>query len=118
LWGPVETNSVLVPLLKRCVDVLSHEGNLHGAADERAMLGAGRGNNKRENRAAIRRRNCDPALIGTGMRIGYHIESKLIDLKPQASIVIANQNVALEHPQVWGMGIGANSVPVRSVQRG
>ena len=89
---------MLVPLLKRCVDILGNEGNLHGAADERAILGAGRGNNKRENRAAIRRRNCDPALTGTEMHIGYHIESKLIDVKPQASIVITNKNVGLEHP--------------------
>jgi hypothetical protein len=63
---------------------------------------------------AIKALSGDPALVGAETHIGYHIESNLIDVKPQASIVIANKNVGLEHPQVR-MGIGANSVPVRSV---
>jgi hypothetical protein len=77
------------------IPVTSNPGDDRHCADLplRRELIARHGNDKRENRAAIQGRN--PAVTGIETGVSDHIESKLLYVKPQASIMIANETLDL-----------------------
>ena len=48
---------------------------------------------QREDRRPIRRRDCYPALAGRKLGVKSHLESKLVQVESQASILVSNENV-------------------------
>ena len=73
-------------------DIFGNKNYLRGPADELVLRGAGLGRDQREHRGAVGRGDGYPAA---GLKLGVEgqIESKLIQIESQASLLIANEDV-------------------------
>jgi len=105
----MKANPAPTPLLKRGIYIFGDESNLTGPANELEFFRVGLRSDKHENRAAIRRCNRYPAVAGFETGVSNQPESKLVQVKSQAPILIANKNCALENTQVRVLPIQAGS---------
>src|SRR6266849_9849823 len=81
-------DAALGPLSVLGENIVSNKGNLCGSSDEFVFSRAGPGRYKREDRSAVWRSHCNPAFTGLKPSIVDEIESKLIEIESQASILI------------------------------
>src|SRR5262245_40103040 len=109
----VTTNSALTPLLMHGIDIFSDENNLPCPADQLIFFGAGGRSDKRNDRAAVRRRDRYPAANAFNVVVGHQTESELVQVELQAPIMIADENRGEENAQVGRLTIQAQSGSVR-----
>jgi hypothetical protein len=74
-------------------DIVSHKRNLRGPTDKLVFSGAGPGRDEREYGGAVRRRYGYPSFTGLEAGIIDQTESELVEVEPQASILISNENL-------------------------
>ena len=89
----LKADAVPGPFLKLGRDVFGDKNNLGGAADELVLLRLGLGNNKRKDRAAVRRGDGYPAVTRLKSGIEGQMESELIQVEAQAAILVTNVDV-------------------------
>src|SRR5271154_2645368 len=88
-------HSAAAPQLISCIDVLSDKANVRWPPDKLVVLRTALGRKQGKNCAAIRGRDRDPAAK-LKAAVGQHAESKLVHVKLQAPVVIANVDVRFE----------------------
>jgi hypothetical protein len=96
----LKMNAALTPLLERGINIFGDESNLTGPANELEFFRFGLRSHQYKDRAAIWRRNSYPAVTGFEADIGDQPESKPVQVELQASLLVANENGALENSQV------------------
>jgi len=89
----VKADAALGPFEELGGDVFGDEDDLGGATDELVLSGAGLGGDQRENRGAVGRSNGDPAIAGLQVGVVGHMESELVEIKAQAAVLIAHENI-------------------------
>src|SRR5882757_9490496 len=94
-----KTHPAAAPQIVGGMNVFGDKRNLRVPADQLVVLRAALGGDHRQDRAAVGRRNRHPSAEFE-TRFGNNAESKLIDIKLQRSIVIANKNIRLENTQI------------------
>jgi hypothetical protein len=107
-----KTNPALTPLLVYGVDIFGDKNKLLCLADQAIFFGARLRSDKRKEPGAIRRRHRYPAAAAFKAVISDQIEPKLIQVKLQASILIANEDSRAEDAQVGRLAIQAHSCPL------
>lgn len=95
-----ETHSAFTPFAELGGDILGHKNNLRGPANELVLYRVWIRRDQRQHRRTIRRRDCYPTLAGLQARVKCQIEPQLIQVKPQASILIAHINVDRVNPEI------------------
>lgn len=88
----MEPDPALAPFFAFGAYVFGHENNLGGLTDELAFFRAGLRSDQRKTCRPIRRANGQPAIARREAVIKSQMKSKLIQVEPQASILIANIN--------------------------
>ena len=79
--------------MKFAGNVFRDKYNLRGSADELVFLRVRLGNDQRKNRAAIRRSYGNPPVTRLKPRIKRQMKSKLIQVEPQAAVLIAHEDI-------------------------
>ena len=79
--------------MKFAGNVFGDKYNLRGPSDELVFLRAGLGNDQRKDRAAIRRSHGNPPVARLKPRIESQMKSKLIQIEPQAAVLIAHEDI-------------------------
>jgi hypothetical protein len=87
-----EMNSPPVPLLVLRPDVLGHKDDLSGATNEAFVPGSGLGRDKRQDRGAVGRGEAYPTPGAFESKIDEEPEPELLHVKPQAAVLIANED--------------------------
>jgi hypothetical protein len=108
----MKMNPALTPLLIHGIDIFGDENDLSRPANQIIFFRAWLRRDKRNNRAAIRRRHRYPAATAFKAVISNQVESKLIQVELQASILIANENRGEENAQVGRLAIQAQRGPI------
>ena len=103
-----ESNPALAPFAELGGDIFGDKNNLCGPANELVLCRIGIRRDQRQHRRAIRRRDRYPALAGLQAGVKCQIETQLIQVEPQASILIAHINVDRVNPEI-------RITPVRAV---
>jgi len=85
--------SALGPFLKLGGNVFGDENYLGGAADEFGFLGFGLGDDERKDGAPIGWGDGHPAVTGLEAGVECQPETKLIEIEPQAAILVADVDV-------------------------
>lgn len=88
----MKTDPALTPLLILGIDIFGYENNLLCLSNQVIFFGAGIRNDKRKDRAAIRRGDRYPSATAFKTVISDQTESKLIEVELQAPIMIVNEN--------------------------
>lgn len=73
-------------------DIVGHKGNLRGPANKLVLSRSGLRRHERKDRRAAGWSDRHPAFTGLEPGIVNQAESKLAEVEPQASILIANKN--------------------------
>ena len=89
-------NSSLAPFIELSGDVLCKKENTAVSPDEFVLLGVGLRGDKCKIRAAIERRNFNPTCAGFKAMIHHQPKTKLVEVKPQTPLLIAN----IDHDEV------------------
>ena len=95
-----KANSALSPLAVGRHDIFGHKRDRRGLADQLVLVRVGFRRDQGEHGGAVRRRNADPALSGLKTHIKGQVESELIQVESQASVLIADENVNRVHAEV------------------
>ena len=88
-----KANSALAPFAKFGRDIISDEYDLGGAADELELFRIRTGRDQRKYRASVGWRHGHPAFAGLKAAIEGEVEPELIQVKAQASLLVANVDV-------------------------
>jgi hypothetical protein len=88
----LEVNSTLVPFSVFCVNIVGHENYLTASANQFVFGGIRRRSHQRYSGSSIWRIHRDPATAVVETRIDYEIESQLVYVEAQASVLIANED--------------------------
>src|SRR5262249_3990304 len=92
-----KTDPALTPLQIQCVDIFGDKNELPYLANQVIFFRARLRSNKRKESAAVRRRHGYPAATTLKLVVNNQIESELIPVESQASILIANENSGAEN---------------------
>src|SRR5207245_6364798 len=114
----MEANPALGPFAELGGDIFGDENNLRGPPDELVLFRAGLGSYKREHGCAIGRGNRNPAVTGLKPGVADQTESKLVQVEPQAAILIANENGDVLKTEVGVLSVQAKSGTVHAMPRG
>ena len=95
-----KANSALSPLTVGRHDIFRHKGDRRGLADQLVLIRVGFRRDQRKHGGAVRRRNSYPALSGLKAHIKGQVEAELIHVEPQASVLIADENIDRVHAEV------------------
>jgi hypothetical protein len=87
-----KADSTLEPFAELGGNIFGHEDDLRRPTDELVLRGPGTRRDEGEHCAAVGRRYSDPALAGLKARIEGQLESKLIQVEPQASLLISHED--------------------------
>ena len=101
-------NPAFGPLVEFGDDIIGDKGNLGCPPDKLVFSGAGFRRDKREDRSAVRRRDGYPAFPRLETSIIDQTESELIEVEPQASILITNKNLNGVKTKVGFLSVRAN----------
>lgn len=104
----MKTDAAFGPFLKFGQDVLCDQDDIGGTADEFGFGRIGLGNDQRENRGAVRRRNSDEAVAGLELGVIGEMEAELVDEEADAAIVAADEDVDALDAEV-GMRLSGGS---------
>src|SRR5437016_10605588 len=85
-------NPALTPSVEFGSDIVGNKYRLSRTTDELIFFRLGLGSDEREQRGAIRRANQNEAAMLPKLVINDQTESKLVQVKSQASILIANED--------------------------
>ncbi len=100
-----KANSALSPLAVGSHDIFRHKRDRRGLADQFVLIRVGFGRDQGEHGGAMRRRNTYPALSGLKADIKGQVKSELIQVEPQASVLIADENVDRVHAEVGEVAV-------------
>lgn len=89
----MKADAALGPFLKFTEHIFGDQNHVGGAADEFVFGGVGLGNNQSENSRAIRRGYGHEAFTGLELGIVGEMETKLINEKTDAAVVVAHEDV-------------------------
>lgn len=95
-----KANTPITPFFVFCVNVFGEKENPAIAANQFVGWRIGLGRNQRKVRAAVRRRHLDPALARLETVVHHQSESKLVDIKSQAAVLIAHEHDDVVHAQI------------------
>src|SRR5437762_8803902 len=101
-------NPAFGPLVELGNDIIGDKRNLGGPADKLVFSGIGLRRNKREDRGAVWGRDGYPAFTGLETGVIDQTESELIQIEPQASILISNENLNGVKTKVGFFSVRAN----------
>ena len=88
-----KADSAPAPLAISCHDIFGDKSNLRRLTDQFVLVRLGIRRNQGDDRGAVGRRDSNPTLSRLQAHIKGQTESKLIEIEPQTSILIANENV-------------------------
>ena len=92
-------NPAFGPLVELGNDIIGHKRNLGGPTDKLVFSGAGLGRDQRKDCSAVWRRDRYPAFTRLNPRVEGHMESELIHVESQTSILISNKNIDCVNPK-------------------
>jgi hypothetical protein len=96
----LKANPVFSPLNVFGSNILGYKDDPRGPADEFSQVGFRFGCNQGQYRRAIGRSNSQPALPGLHADVEGQIESELIQVETQASLLVANKDIHRMHTEV------------------
>src|SRR5712671_851980 len=88
-----EAHSSLAPFAKLGSDIFCNENNRRRPADELVLWGIGIGRNQGKHRRPVGWCNRYPSLAGRKASIKSQMESELVQVEAQASILISNEYI-------------------------
>ena len=88
-----ESHSALSPLAVSGYDIFSYKRYWSGLTNQLVFVRVGFRCDQRKHGSAVWRRNPYPALSGLNTHIKGEVESQLIYIEPQASVLIAHENI-------------------------
>ena len=89
----LKANSTLDPLPILAHKIIGNEDHVGAMANQAVLLRVGVGRNQRQHRAAVWGRNRHPAVPAFEADIAHQIESQLFNVKPQAHILVAYEDI-------------------------
>ena len=109
-------HAAALPQLVRRVDILGDEGNVRGAADQPVILRSAPRSDQRQNRAAVRRSDRDPAAEFKSA-VRQHAESEQPHIECKAAIVIAHVDVRFKDSEIRILRSGSAGGATRRLAR-
>ena len=104
----VKPDPTCPPLIELRSDIFGNKNNVFRAANQLVFFGLALGSDQCEDGAAIRRRNCQPTPARFVAFINDQIESKLVNVEPQTSVLIADEDVHTENAKIRILPIQTN----------
>jgi hypothetical protein len=101
----VKANPSCLPLVNLGHNIFGHQHGVPAAANQLVFRRVALGSNQRENRAAIRRRDCHPTSAGFVILINHEGKSKLVNVEPQTAVLIADEDIDTENAKVRVLSI-------------
>src|SRR5271154_902940 len=92
------------PEIVGAVDVFGDEADLGLAADQAVFVGAGFGSDEGEQGCAVRRGDGDPTAIAGIGDVRDDAEPELLDVEPEALILVADVDGGVEDTKVRALG--------------
>src|SRR5271165_5447426 len=74
-------------------DIVGHEDDIGGAANEFELLGIRRRSDEREHGIAIRRSDCQPSFAGLEQSIRHEMKAELVEIESQALLLVADEDL-------------------------
>ena len=119
----MKADAAFGPFLKFGQDVFCDQNDMGGTADEFGFGRIGLGNDQRENRGAVGRRDGDQAVAGLELGVVSKMEAELVDEEADAAVMVADENVDALDAEVGmrlsgGSGRGGHGKIIRGGRRG
>src|SRR5277367_2229561 len=105
----MEAHAALAPFLELRDYIFGYQHCVFRAANQFVFFRLAFWGEEAENRVTIRRRDRDPTSRGFIVVVDYESEAKLIHVKPQAFILVADEDVDAEQAQVGVLLVQTNA---------
>lgn len=112
-----KVDPTIAPFFKFRDDILSQKNNRSRMANELVIVGLRLWGDERKHGRAIRRSNSQPALTGGKASVDSQVESKLVHVELETSLLIANENGHGTEAQIRLLPVGMKAAPVRPISR-
>jgi hypothetical protein len=106
-------NAFLAPFFVLALDILRQKRNLRRASDEPVFSRTGFGRDQDENGGSVRRADGEAGGAARQVAVVHQFEAELLQIKAQASFLIANENGHGGQADVEILPVRMKAAPVR-----